>query len=284
LDAAIADALEHAGLRARTIVEVTTIRFPSIKRFTYRIDLDSGEIIKARHLEDESSARRLFEIRHGLPDAFVPAFSCHGRVLLERWADGRLLHDTRPSDMHLVEAGALLAGLHAMRVEPGQTARDESTNAWRLKTDSGLQTLVVAGAIDAAEADGLSRGLARDDPGHAAPGLGHFDFCGENMLVDRSGHLRVFDNERVGVGFLGFDVARTWYRWGLPAKAWAVFKEAYAEASSSDEAFVSLDFWIVVALVQSACLRLQVERSHLSLPIDKLRRITAASASGGGTA
>lgn len=273
VDAAIAEALEHAGLRAREVVEITTIRFPTIGRHTCRIGLDSGETIKARCLEDDASARRLFEIRQGLPDAFVPAFACHGRVLLERWAEGRLLHGTRPSDRHLADAGALLAGLHAMRVEPGQTARDESTNAWRLRTDSGLQTLVDAGAIDAGEADVLGRGLERDDPGHATQGLGHFDFCGENMLVDREGRLRVFDNERVGVGFLGFDVARTWYRWDLPADAWAVFQKAYASTRDQAGPFTHLDFWSVVALVQSACLRLQVDRSYLSSPIEKLRQI-----------
>jgi thiamine kinase-like enzyme len=276
VDAAITEALELAGLRARAVVEITTIRFPTIGRHTYRIDLDSGETIKARCLEDDSSARRLFEIRQSLPDAFVPAFGCYGRVLLERWADGRLLQRTRPGDEHLVDAAALLAGLHATPVELEQQTRDGRTNAWRLRTESGLQMLVDAGVLDADEADTLSRGLGRDDPGHAAQGLGHFDFCGENMLVDRAGRLRVFDNERVGVGFLGFDVARTWYRWGLPADAWAVFRKAYASASSADGSFAHLDFWRVVALVQSACLRLQVDRSYLAPPIEKLRQIAEA--------
>jgi hypothetical protein len=276
VDAAIAEALGLAGLRAHAVVEITTIRFPTIRRHTYRVDLDSGETIKARCLEDDGSARRLFEIRQGLPDAFVPAFGCHGRVLLERWAEGRLLREARPRDAHLIEAGGLLAGLHAMRVGRGQAAPNESTNAWRLRTESGLQTLVEAGALDADEADALGRGLVRDDPGHAALGLGHFDFCGENMLVDRAGRLRVFDNERVGVCFLGFDVARTWYRWDLPADAWAVFRKAYTSASGADGPFARLDFWRVAALVQSACLRLQVDPAYLAPPIEKLRRIAVA--------
>ncbi|HEY6358386.1 MAG TPA: hypothetical protein VIX35_09085, partial [Vicinamibacterales bacterium] len=92
-----------------------------------------------------------------------------------------------------------------------------------------------------------------------------------------SGQLRVFDNERVGIGPIGFDLARTWYRWGLPARAWVVFRRAYASTSVVDVPPAHIDFWRVVVLVQSACLRLHVSGSRLSVPIDKLRSLAAAN-------
>ncbi len=277
LDAEVAEALERAGLRVRGWLEVTTIPFPPVRRATYRIDLESGETIKARCLLDESSARRLFEIRRGLPDGFVPAFHHHGRVLLERWVHGEILGPAAPDDARLVEAAVLLGRLHATTMAAEPVGPDDSTHAWRLKTERGLRTLVEARAVEAQEAAQLGRALARADPGRAAAGLGHFDFCGENMVVDHSGQLRVFDNERVGVGPIGFDLARAWYRWGLPAKAWLVFTRAYAATSVVDAPLAHIDFWRVVVLVQSACLRLRVEGSRVSVPIDKLRSLAAAN-------
>ncbi|HEY6356659.1 MAG TPA: hypothetical protein VIX35_00360, partial [Vicinamibacterales bacterium] len=110
------------------------------RRATYRVDLESGETIKARCLDDESSARRLFEIRRGLPHAFVPAFHHHGRVLLERWVQGEILGRTAPDDARLVEAAVLLGGLHATRVAAEPAVPDDSTQAWRLRAERGLQT------------------------------------------------------------------------------------------------------------------------------------------------
>ena len=50
LDAEVVQALDRAGYRARTFEDITTIRLPAFRRATYRIDLDSGETIKARCL------------------------------------------------------------------------------------------------------------------------------------------------------------------------------------------------------------------------------------------
>ncbi len=216
LDAEVVQALDRAGHRARAFQDVTTIRFPSFRRATYRIDLDSGETIKARCLEDEASAQQLFEIRRGLPSAFVPAFFQHGRVLLERWIPGTVLGTTPPERAHLVEAGALLATLHATR-DVGEP--DDGTGTWRARTERGLRALVESGALETRDADRLERDMAAADPGRAVAGLGHFDFCGENMVIDYSGRMHVFDNERVGRGALGFDLARAWYRWRLPERS-----------------------------------------------------------------
>lgn len=281
IDYDVAAALEAAGLRARSWREVSTIRASAVRRSAYRIDLESGETIKARRLEDAGTARRLFEVRQELPDAFVPAFMCHGPVLLERWVEGEILGSTPPSDAHLRQAGLLLAGLHATPAVAGQpVGRRERTAAWRDEAERGLGTVVEAGALDATVAAELRRILERADPGLATTGLTHVDFCGENMLLDQARRLRVFDNDRVGTSMLGFDLARTWYRWNLASPAWASFQAVYASGLSSMEALETLDFWGIVAPVKSAVFRIDADRARVDVPLDRLRRIAGAGGCG----
>lgn len=274
-NAEVVEALARAGLRPRAICDVATIRFPGIQRATYRVDLESGEIVKARRLEDEPTARRLAEHRRGLPDAFAPILARHGRVVLEQWVHGRFVGNTPQAAGIVREAAGLLAMLHGMPVFADRDRHDEDTNAWRVKTESWLQALTADGALDAKAADRLRDDLERSDPGRSATGLGHFDFCGENMLLDDSARLRVIDNERVGVGPFGFDLARTRYRWALGEEDWQLFEETYAATVAREAPFSDHEFWRLVVLVQSAHLRLGMVGEHLSVPLDSLRRLAA---------
>jgi thiamine kinase-like enzyme len=238
--------------------------------------MESGRTIKARLVPDEETARRLFEICCALPEAFAPAFGCYGAVLLEDWIDGEELGGRPPSDAQLVEAGSLLAQLHATPIVAGCRVHDmRSTAAWREKADAGLLQILAAGEIDEENALLIRRALERLDPGLAVFGLAHTDLCGENMVVDRAGRLRVVDNERVGVDALGFDVARTWYRWALPAPAWERLRSTYAARAPFTEPLERFDFWSVVAVVHSAAIRLQKDRTRAHVPLDRLRRMAA---------
>jgi hypothetical protein len=281
LDQDIAAVLEAEGLRAVHVEQVSTIRAAALRRSTYRIDLETGETIKARRLEDAGTAQRLFAARRDLPDAFVPAIVCRGPVLLEEWIEGRLLGPAQPDDARLHEAGLLLARVHAATVVDGQPVRRrERSAAWRDEAERGLEFVVAAGELEEPAARSLRGQLARHDPGFATVGLTHVDFCGENMLIDRAGRLRVFDNDRVGVGPLGFDVARSWYRWALAAPAWARVERAYAGAAPSTEALDALGFWAPVAVVKSAVFRLRLDAALARVPLDRLRLIAAAAAAG----
>jgi hypothetical protein len=147
------------------------------------------------------------------------------------------------------------------------------TAAWRDETERGLREILAAGGLDASDALLIRGALERLDPGQAMHGLVHTDFCGENMVIDRTGRLRVIDNEHLGVDALGYDVARTWYRWALPAPAWARVGSAYAARIPLTEPLATLGFWRIVALVQSAALRLRNDRARAHVPLDCLRRM-----------
>jgi len=275
LDPAVAVALDRAGFRAKTFRHISTVRAPHAKRSVFRIDLKSGRTIKARRIEDEETARRLFETRHELPDAFVSAFARYGSVLFEDWIHGEAVGSTLPSDAHLVEAGSLLACLHATATVAGRPAHEvHSTAAWRHKTDGKLHEILAADELDEQHASHIRTALERLDPQQAVCGLVHADLCGENMVIDRAGRLRVVDNEWVGIDALGYDVARTWYRWSLPCRAWERFRAAYAARMPLTEPLETLDFWSIVVLVQSAALRLRQDGARAYIPLDRLRRMS----------
>lgn len=271
-DAEVVEALAEAGLRPRAIQDVATIRFPGIDRATYRVDLESGEIVKARRLENECTARRLVERRRGLPDGFVPVLAHHKRVVLEQWVRGRIVGNT-PASGVVSGAAKLLATLHCVTVFVDEEGSDEDTALWLVKADGWLRALTAAGALDATEANRLRENLKRFDPGRSASGLGHFDFCGENMVLDTSARLRVIDNERVSIGPYGFDLARTWYRWALTPDDWQQFEKSYFAMVAREPATADQEFWRVVVLIQSAYLRLGTTGGHLSVPLDRLRRL-----------
>jgi len=276
LDPEIAIALDRAGLRAQAFRRISRRRPVDARRSVYRIDLEPGHTIKARLVPDEETARRLFEICRDLPDAFARTLGCYGAVLLEDWIDGEELGDTLPSDAHLVEAGSLLAHLHATPIVAGRPVHDRrSTAAWREITEAGLWQIVAAGEIDEQDASAIRGALERLDPGRAIFGLAHTDLCGENVVVDRAGRLRVVDNERVGIDALGFDLGRTWYRWVLPAPAWERLRSTYAARAPFTDPLETFDFWAIVAVVHSAAVRLQKDRTRAHVPLDRLRRMAA---------
>jgi len=282
LDQDIVAALAEAGLHARSAVCISTIRSPEIDRAAYRIDA-GDRTIKARRLENADVAQQLAMIRRELPDAFTSVLLRHGRVLLEEWAEGEPLPHP-PSPQQLVEAGALLRVVHARQTAAGRTLRTlQDTAAHRAAGATALGAVVAAEALTEDEAARLLAAMERFDPGVAVHGLVHFDFTGENMVVDRQGCLRVVDNERVGVDALGFDLARTWYRWDLPAPDWARFESSYnadhTAGSPRSESSGDQRFWRIAAVARAAALRLRVCPDRAKTPLACLRALAMEASS-----
>jgi hypothetical protein len=274
LDQEVADALDHAGLRVQRSRPISALRAPGRRRSAYRIDLQSGETIKARLVEDEETARRLFDLRRDLPCAFVPAFAQYRAVLLERWIPGDVVRDEHLSDALVVQAAALLANLHRTRIVLGVAVNEAgNTASWRKRSECDLLEIVSAGEFDSMQASTLLETLSHTDPGKAIFGLVHTDFCGENMVVDQGGRLHVVDNERLSIDSLGYDFARAWYRWALPEPLWASFRNAYATHAALAEPLETFDFWSIVSVVQSVFIRLRVDRDQARAPLDRLRRM-----------
>jgi hypothetical protein len=267
-DAEVLAALAQAGLCPCAFRQLSNLPSPPYYRATYRIDLTDGRTIKARRLENAAAAGELFRIRRTLPDAFVPAFAQHGRVLLEEWVPGEDLGDLPPGPERLAEAATLLAALHArVRLDGKALHQLRSTAAHRDLAVQRLRQLAAAGVLGPETAQDLDQALRRLDPRHAVFGLVHLDFCGENMVIDRQRGLRVVDNERLGVDALGFDLARAWYRWSLPAAAWEEFQSVYAARLPVADPVLTLPFWRLVAAAGAAAVRWRYSPDRAEKPL-----------------
>jgi aminoglycoside phosphotransferase len=276
LDAEVAAALDHVGLRARSWRRLSTIRAAEHRRSVFRVDLEGGRILKARRLEDEATARRLFELRQAAPPGFAPVLHCHRAVLLEAWIEGEDLAHRSATTEQLIAAATLLARLHATRTVQGRPLpATQSTASERAAAEHARRRLAADGSLRGAETDGIGAALARLDPERALVGLVHTDFCGENMVIDRDGRLHVVDNERMGLGALGLDVARTWYRWMLPPAAWECFRVSYRARMPHDDALRHFAFWALVATLKSAVLWLQLDPARAHVSIERLRQAMA---------
>ena len=276
LDAEIILALDRLGWRALSWRRISTIRAAEHARSVFAVELEGSRIIKARRLEDAASASRLVEIRDGAPAGFAPVIERCEAVLFEPWIEGDDLAHVPPTTAHLSEAAALLARLHGTRTALGcPLPVAESTAREREAAERARHRLAADGHLRQTENDEIGSSLARLDPGRALAGVVHTDFCGENMVIDQRGRLHVIDNERMGIGPLGLDVARTWYRWALPPEAWEHFRCDYRGWMPQDDALPHLAFWAIVATLKSAVLRLQLEPQRAHLPIARLRQAMA---------
>jgi aminoglycoside phosphotransferase (APT) family kinase protein len=276
LEAEVVAALDQFGMRARSWQCLSTIRAAEYERRVYRLDLKGGRVLKARRLEDEATARRLFEIRQMAPAGFAPVLHCHGAVMLEAWIEGEELAQRPATTRHLIEAATLLACLHATpHVSGRRLPATQSTAAEREMAEQARWRLAADGRLALAECDGIGTALQQLDPKQALLGLVHTDFCGENMVIDPDGRLHIIDNERMDLGALGLDVARTWYRWTLPPPAWECFRANYQARMPYEDTLRHFAFWALVATLKSAILLLRLDPARAHVPIERLRQIMA---------
>jgi aminoglycoside phosphotransferase (APT) family kinase protein len=198
-------------------------------------------------------------------------------VLLEAWIEGDVLGPGQATAARLAEAAALLASLHSVPSALGVSfPAPRSTIPERRAAEDAARHLRGEGRLSAAEIDCIGATLARLDPQRSLSGLVHTDFCGENMVIDTAGRLRVIDNERMGIGPLGLDFARTWYRWMLPPPDWETFAASYRACMPHDRPPRDFAFWCLVATLNSAALFSRIDSTRARLPIESLRRTMAA--------
>jgi aminoglycoside phosphotransferase (APT) family kinase protein len=263
----IATALGEHGMRRRAIEVLSPPEPRKRGRSVYRVELEDGRTVKARLLESADAARRLFDLRARIDDAFTPALGHHGCVLLEAWAEGRPLTGA-DAGRRAAEAGALLARLHATPLADGAAIDAEAPRA---RAARDLETLAAAGALAPADAVRLAATLRRLDPGASPAALIHRDFCAENMLIDPDGRLRVIDNEWLAVGPPGFDLARTRTRWPMASDVWRRFLRAYRAAARRDPG--PLELWTIAAVLMTARVRLHGDPGRLGPALEALRRL-----------
>jgi aminoglycoside phosphotransferase (APT) family kinase protein len=210
----------------------------------------------------------------GLADAPLAALLLlEGRIAIEEWVDGTPLAALPRRVDDVRRAGDVLGRLHATRRIGARRLRARaSTRPLVAVTERRLARLSAGGALTGAEVRALRRVLGRFAPPVASWGVTHNDFCAENLVERPSGELVAVDNEGMRLGFLDYDLARTRYRWAMPATAWRAFLDGYAGWRDPGGYVRHAPFWCVAALVKSAHVRFG-RTEAADVPLGRLRKI-----------
>jgi aminoglycoside phosphotransferase (APT) family kinase protein len=267
----VEQALAQHGIAARTVDLVSPLGARKGRRWAYRIEAHDGRVVKARQFENEEEARRVFEIRAGLEDAFAPVIARHRAILVEEWIDGVPLAEGEWA-ARAEEAGALLGRLHARPLALNTPAAFDTVR-WRDGVESDLDLLAGAGKLGADEIAQLREEIGRRDPATARAAVVHLDFCADNMLIDPRGRLRVIDNEMMGVGPPGFDLGRTFNLWPMADSARTAFRSGYD--SSAPQQPQAMGFWRIVACALGARIFLERDPARRTASLAQLRRLAA---------
>lgn len=239
----IAVAVRECGLELRRAWLLSPLGTAKGIRIAYRVETECGKTIKAREFESEAVAESICELRSVLAPAFAPVIRRSGCIVIEEWIEGSPLSGTDERS-RLREAGSILGALHSQAIPGGKQSL--STDEWHSSARSDLVQLSEAELISTATASVLAEKLADADPLEAAASLIHFDYCVENMLIDRRGQLCIIDNERISIAPPEMDLAWTFFRWPLAARSQS-FLEGYR--SSAGSLPHAMNFWNIVAVL-----------------------------------
>jgi Ser/Thr protein kinase RdoA (MazF antagonist) len=265
------DALAQLGIAPRTVELISPLGARKGRRWAYRIEARDGRVVKARQFENEDEARRVFEVRVGLEDAFAPVIARHRAILVEEWIDGVPLDEDESSE-RAAEAGALLGRLHAWPLAADAPRRFD-TIRWRDGADSDLELLAAAEKLGSSEVAELRVEIRRRDPATGPAAVAHLDFCADNMLVDRRGKLRLIDNEMMSVAPPGFDLGRTFNLWPMSETQRIALRSGYE--SSAPHRPQATGFWRIVACALGARIFLERDPERLAASLAQLRRLAA---------
>ncbi len=275
LDEDITAALRVLGVKASDAKPITGLPSPVSDRATVRIVLGDGRIVKARRFSRPAKAKRYASLVRSLGHLPVPAIlSLAGRVTVEEWVEGRPLCDLASSRKRLHRAADILAAVHATeKLGRRRLPASASTRSLVVGAKERIEKLVAAGALSGSEAGALLVAIRRGAPTTARTGLTHNDFCAENIVEDTRGRLYVVDNGGLQLGFLDFDLARSWYRWPMPEAAWQAFLSRYRTWRRPPLAAAETLFWRIAAVVKSAQFRVSRRSAGVEIPLRGLRRL-----------
>ena len=177
--------------------------------------------------------------------------------------DGSVISSSSVKAAHVDAAADILAMLHRFAgIGAEQLPRQRRLGSLIATTQRQLEELAGTRTISRREASAFAR-IVDDLPSSAMWGVIHTDFGGDNLVVRADDTVVSIDNEHLVRGFVDFDLARSWYRWPMPAPSWRRFTRHYQGAADRDVSADALRPWRVVASMTG------VRRRHkLGVPID----------------
>jgi hypothetical protein len=240
----------------------------------YRVVAADGREFKVRIGQRARLAARNALLAAHLGDpALVAPVARVGRVTVERWVAGQTLSEVRLLGRHVDEASALLGRIHGFTGVPGERLpQQRRVDPVIERVGRHVAQLVDDGVVTRPDAADVRR-IARALPATATWGLIHSDICPQNLVVRLDATLASIDNERLGRGFLEADLARTWYRWPMPARTWVRFEGNY-RAGAAPLAPDVQHAWRVVVVLRTLHMRWRL-RASMDEPHGALRTLLA---------
>lgn len=247
----------------------------------FRLTTDTGRRLKLRILRTPRQA----EIEAYLLEAFAgEGFPClygrAGRWLLLDWVEGVPATEASCIVDLARRCASLQSRIHALPPPPA------SYSAWRTADErvqrvaTHLHRLCRAQRLAASAAERALRLARQYAPRFGSTGLGHGDFCAENLVVGMDGAPCVVDNETTAVMLLDHDLARTWYRWPMSPIDWRSYLDEYAAFRDPSPFLSHFPFWAVAVLAASAALRLGRAGWSPHDPLERLRAVLRSAEAG----
>jgi len=251
-------ALRALGVEATSITSLASVAPHTRLPRSYLVSTKTGARVKIRFGRREAITRRAAALSAALADSRVPTpMARAGRLTAETWIEGSVLTSVKQAARHLDAAAELLASVHQFGGLAGEgLPRYRQTGPIHQRAERQLSELAGARIVRRRDLSELRTILDRGLPARAQWGLVHGDFCAENLVWRADNTLVSIDNETMGRGFIEYDVARTWYRWPMPASQQRRFERSYRAAVRMEApSAVERRAWRLAAAVKGVHLR-----------------------------
>ena len=239
----------------------------------FRLKFEDGRIQKGVRLASAKRTRQVVYIHEMLDHPSIPPLVGHrGAAFLQPWIPGASLTEGPWSSEVVRGCGELQGYIHSVAVPEGSPFADRhgKFEEWTDDVTANLIFLEESAVMGTDELDAI-REATRLVPEQIAMGFIHKDLCAENLVQGLEGRMSVIDNESFTVGPYAYDLARTWYRWSMPAKQRMEYLEAYAEHRSPQDCVSGFPYWALVALLKVVVFRLNLDTVQAERPIQCLR-------------
>ena len=270
--------IEGRGGVLDSFEDLTRLKRNDSSRASFRLNLADGRVFKGRQfdtVEKQAAVTSLLAILVDFP--FSPIIASRGIATLEGWIDGSplVLEDIRNEQL---AAGANILGrLHCVRdypVEPQLIPKPQTVSLDPIERELG--NLVDEGLLRGDAIIPLLKIAEDSKPTELESGLIHTDFHPGNMVAGVDGKLHIVDNERINIGPLDFDLARSWSRWPMNDSQREIFRNAYEEYRCLDTFIAHEKFWAVLSLVRTAYIHARYKKVN-QMALDQLHRLLVSN-------
>jgi aminoglycoside phosphotransferase (APT) family kinase protein len=279
----------HADLRAALgmldaavagIAPVVGLGYPGYRVYAYRVDLADGRVVKARLFTQAGECERTEYVARCLgPCIVTQPLARFGTALVTEWAEGV---PPAQSDAVLRRCGALLARAHNTPLphDAPSIPRLGLDTRWQRLRDRAAH-LAQAGVLTHGDVATLLDIAQRSAPSvTTTTGFVLHDFTAQNIIVGAADDPILIDHDGLNIGTHDFDLARTWYRWPLPAAQLRCLLAGYASLRDIEPFLTHFPYWAVDALVAALKFRLSRDIRGTAEPLTRLRGLFAVSQRG----